>query len=113
MYLTRRGLFLLRENLHPALELRSEVSHEPLDGPRRSVGQRTDRMTLDLLAQLPNHVNLRRLRVSVYEPEHTHKETIYETKIPAVNNNYYLYIIFFIQSIPSRHGVHCPHDSCL
>ena len=47
------------------LELRPEVPDEALDGPRGPVGQGADGVALDLLRQLPQHVDLLGLRVAL------------------------------------------------
>lgn len=48
----------------------STVTDPDLHGPGRPVPQRADGVALDLLAQLPDHVDFRRRRVSSDEPPH-------------------------------------------
>ena len=47
------------------LELGPEVPDEALDRPSGAVGQRADGVALDLLRQLPQHVDLLGLRVAL------------------------------------------------
>ena len=47
------------------LELGPEVPDEALDGPGGAVGQGADGVALDLLRQLPQHVDLLGLRVAL------------------------------------------------
>ena len=47
------------------LELWPEVPDEALDGPGGAVGQGADGVALDLLRQLPQHVDLLGLRVAL------------------------------------------------
>ena len=47
------------------LELGPEVPDEALDGPGGAVGQGADGVALDLLRQLPEHVDLLGLRVAL------------------------------------------------
>ena len=49
----------------PGLELGPEVPDEALDGPGGAVGQGADGVALDLLRQLPQHVDLLGLRVAL------------------------------------------------
>ena len=48
------------------LELWPEVPDEALDGPGGAVGQGADGVALDLLRQLPQHVDLLGLRVALH-----------------------------------------------
>merc|ERR1712156_990127 len=54
----------------PGLQLWSEMSDEPLHRPRGSVRQGADGVTLDLLGQLPDHVDLLGLGVALRESPH-------------------------------------------
>ena len=53
------------------LELWPERPDEPLDRPRRRVTQRADRVSLDLVAQLLEHVDLLELRIASHKPAKT------------------------------------------
>ncbi|GMT31566.1 hypothetical protein PFISCL1PPCAC_22863, partial [Pristionchus fissidentatus] len=69
----RRALLfqnLLVELLHSRLQFGPEVSDQTLDGPSGGVSEGADGVSLDLLAQLPDHVNLLLLRLAVHEPPH-------------------------------------------
>ena len=100
------------------LHLGPEVADEPLDGPGGGVPQGADGVALDLS----------RLRVSLSRPASarpcgkrkdadpltclvtSHSMSISSTLAsPAFMRS----MMSKSQDEPSRHGVHCPHDSCL
>ena len=63
------GRFLVKFG-KSVLQLRPEVSDQTLDWPGSSISQSTDGVTLDLLGQLPDHVDLLGLGVALGEPPH-------------------------------------------
>lgn len=86
----------------------SKVPHESLDWPGGSVSQCANCtafylfpggnvLELSLARQKGTHVNSRSISISRSCPLPTTKRSI----------------MFIIQVVPSRHGVHCPQDSCL
>ncbi len=64
------------ENALSAPESRTYIASHPfsplayLHGPCGGVAQRADRVPLDLLGQLPHHVDLGRLRLAIHETPH-------------------------------------------
>lgn len=67
-----RDLLLLRRRVlgDPLLHLGPKVPDEPLHGPRRRIPQRADRVSLDLLGHLPQHIDLLEPRVAAPHPRH-------------------------------------------
>lgn len=61
---------LLRELLHPRLELGSEVTDKTLDRPGKSLTQSADSVTFDLLGELLEHVNLPLTALTLLESAH-------------------------------------------
>merc|ERR1712004_296317 len=67
------SLFLLLVRFkfsHSSLEFRAEVSDEALYWPRGSISQSTNSVSLDLLSEFPQHVNLLWLRIACSESLH-------------------------------------------
>lgn len=61
---------LLIKCFHTLLQLWPKVSDQALHWPGRAVTQCANRMALNLLAQLPDHVNFIRFCVAVHESVH-------------------------------------------
>lgn len=55
---------------HTSLELGPEVADKALDGPREGLAEGADGVTLDLLGELLEHVNLAAARLAVLEALH-------------------------------------------
>lgn len=61
---------LFRMTRDARLQLRPEMPNQPLNRPRKSLAQRTDRVSLDLLSQLLHHINLPRARRALLKSLH-------------------------------------------
>ena len=77
--------------LDAPLQLRPEVPDQALDRPGRRVAEGADRVALDLIGHVQQHVDLLQLRLAL---DH------------AVSTRH-------IQPVPSRQGVHWPQLSCM
>ena len=69
-------LLALAVRFHSGLEFWAEMPNEALNGPSSRVAERTNRVALDLLCELPNHVDLRRLRFALDKAPHDLVEPI-------------------------------------
>src|SRR6266851_8802644 len=65
--LGRSGSAIRRD---PPLELRTEMPDQPLHRPGRSVAECTDRVALDLVGDVKQHVDLGHLRLALYHALH-------------------------------------------
>src|SRR5262245_30948158 len=59
-----------REFVDAPLHLAAEVAHQALDRPGRRIAQRADRVTLDLLGDVEQHVDLALLSLAAHQPLH-------------------------------------------